>query len=200
MKVALIPCAATDWGLHGRLLGRVELEPVADSQPQLALWSEQLRGAALDRIYHAPDELSKSTARQLARVLNVPVKELDDLEEVDLGLWAGLTEDDLKKRYATAHRQLVDSPLNVSPPHGEVFAAAADRLRGCFKKRLKPDGKEAVGLVMRPFCFAMARYLLEGEGVDIWETSRAQAVPVVMELSALPVGAKARSEKDTTND
>lgn len=204
MKVALIPCASTEWAQHGRLLGRVELEPTAEAPAQCAAWSEQLRPANLGRIFFAPDELSKSTARHLARALNIPVKELDDLEEVDLGLWAGLTEEDLKKRYATAHRQLVDSPLKVSPPRGEVFAAAADRLRECFKKRLKPNAKEAIGLVMRPFCFAMARYLLEGEGVKIWETSRSPNAPIVMELFAMPKpeaeGSGADDGKETKHD
>lgn len=186
MKVALIPSAATDWAGQGRLLGRVELEPSSAAGNQLAAWSDELKATHIKRIYYAPDALSRTTARQLGSALGITVKELDALEEVDLGLWAGLTEEDLKKRYASAHRQLVDSPLAVSPPGGEEFSVAISRLRACFKKRLKANEEGGVGLVLRPFCFAMARYLLEGEGVKIWEASRAPAHPVVLELPALP--------------
>jgi broad specificity phosphatase PhoE len=187
MKVALIPCGVTDWRQQGRLLGRAELEPAPGAESQIVAWCEQLRLAKLDRIFHAPDGLSKATAQYIARQLNIPTKTLSALVEVDLGLWAGLTEEELKKRYAKAHRQLVDSPLNVSPPDGEDFSDAANRLRACLKKRIKPNGKEAIGLVMRPLTFAMARYVLEGgEHARIWETSQSEVEPVVIECTGVP--------------
>jgi broad specificity phosphatase PhoE len=187
MKVALIPCGVTGWRQKGRLLGRVELEPAPDAQAQFSAWGEQLRSANLGRIFHAPDRLSTATAQYIARELNIPAKALGALVEVDLGLWAGLTEEELKKRYAKAHRQLVDSPLNVSPPDGEDFSKAADRLRACLKKRVKPNGKGAIGLVMRPLSFAMARYVLGGgQSARIWETSQSDVGPVVMDCAGVP--------------
>lgn len=187
MKVALIPCGVTDWSQQGRLLGRAELEPAPGAESQFTAWGEKLRLAKLDRIFHAPDGLSKATAQYFGRQLNIPAKSLGALVEVDLGLWAGLTEEELKKRYAKAHRQLIDSPLNVSPPNGEDFSNAANRLRACLKKRIKPNGRDSIGLVMRPLTFAMARYVLEGgESVRIWEASQSEAEPVVMECIGVP--------------
>jgi broad specificity phosphatase PhoE len=187
MKVALIPCGASEWRQQGRLLGRVELESAPDAKAQCAAWSERLRPAMLHRIFYAPDELSKATAQAIARELNVPAKPLDALVEVDLGLWAGLTEEELKTRFAKAHRQLVDSPLKVSPPDGEDFADAVGRVRSGLKKRIKPNGKQAIGLVMRPLVFAMARYVLEGsEPVKIWETSQSNTDPVVLDCAGVP--------------
>ena len=187
MKVALIPCGTTEWRREGRLLGRVELEPAAEAEAEYAAWGDQLRPATLTRLFYAPDELSKGTASQIGRRLNLPTKSLDGLIEVDLGLWSGLTETELKKRYAKAHRQLVDLPLNVSPPEGEAFSAAAERLRTCFKKRIKPNGKAGIGLVMRPLTFAIARYVLGNvESTKIWETSQHEAEPVVMDCVGVP--------------
>jgi probable phosphoglycerate mutase len=190
MKVALIPCGATDWRQEGRLLGRVALSFAGDGDVQCSEWGEELRPAALSRIFHAPDELSKTTAQQIARRLNLPTKTLDDLDEVDLGLWTGLTEAELKKRYAKAHRLLLESPLNVTPPQGENFADAVDRLRACLKKRIKANGKAGIGLVMRPFAFAMARHVLEGRQPDeLWEESQHEDRPVVMDCSGVPAPA-----------
>ena len=187
MRVALIPCGATDWRQEGRLLGRVELEPSSDAESQASQWSETLRPAALGKIFYAPDILSKATAENIGRQLNIPTKPLEGLLEVDLGLWAGLTEEELKKRFAKAHRQLVDSPLNVSPPEGEDFSNAADRVRSCLKKRIKPNGKGAIGLVMRPFMFAMTHSMLQGsDAANIWETSQGETEPVVMECAGIP--------------
>jgi broad specificity phosphatase PhoE len=184
MKVALIPCGPTDWRQKGRLLGRVE------GEVECAQWGEQLRALMISRIFHAPDGLSKTTAQHIGRRLNTPTKTLDALVEVDLGLWAGLTEEELKKRYAKAHRQLVESPLNVSPPQGEDFSDAADRIRLCLKKRVKPNGPAAIGLVMRPVTLAMARCVLAGTAsAEIWETSQSADQPLVMDCAGVPAPA-----------
>lgn len=187
MKVALIPCGVTDWRQKGRLLGRVELELSPDGEAQCNTWGEALRPAMLSKLFHAPDELSKVTAERIGRRLNLPAKALDDLVEVDLGLWTGLTESELKKRYAKAHRQLVDAPLNVSPPDGESFSDAARRLRACLKKRIRPNGKAGIGLVMRPLAFALVRSVLEGAASgDVWEASQSKDEPVVMDCVGVP--------------
>ena len=184
MKVALIPCGLTEWREQGRLLGRVELTLATDGAAQCSAWSEELRPALLDRIFHAPDELSRTTAQLVSRQLNIPAKALDGLVEVDLGLWAGLTEEQLKSRYSTAHRQLVDSPLNVSPPKGEDFSDAFARLQVCLRKRIKPNGRGGIGLVMRPFAFAMACHALGGAGAaQIWETSQNRDELIVMDYT-----------------
>ena len=83
MKVALIPCGVTEWRQKGRLLGRAELELTAKGETQCAAWGEQLRPLMLSKIFHAPDGLSRDTARQIGRRINVPTKALDALVEVD---------------------------------------------------------------------------------------------------------------------
>ena len=191
MKVALIPCGTTDWREKGRLLGRVELEPNPGAAAKYGEWSESLRALALRRLFHAPDGLSTATAEGMGRLLEIPAKAIDDLVEIDLGLWAGLTEAELKKRFSKAYRQLEDSPLTVSPPRGEDFAVAAERLRSCVKKRIKPNGKADIGLVVRPLTFAILRHILEGgDPSGIWETSQRETDPLVVEVSGLaqPVG------------
>ena len=76
------------------MLGRVELEPIPDVKAECIAWIERLRPAKLHRIFYAPDGLSKATALAIARELNIPTKPLNALVEVDLGLWAGLTEEE----------------------------------------------------------------------------------------------------------
>lgn len=182
MKVALIPCGPTDWQTAGRLLGRVELSLTDAGQQACCAWLEQLQPLGLARLLHAPDELATQTARFLARRLSIPARTVADLNEVDLGLWAGLTESQLKTRYPSAYRQLCDSPLNVHPPDGEDFGAAARRLNACIRKQFRRNGPEVLGLVVRPFSLAMARSALSGaELSDVWETVRAGAAPVVLD-------------------
>ena len=187
MKVALIPCGVSEWRQEGRLMGRVDLELAPEADAEFDDWVARLRPTGLTKLFHAPDGLSRDAARRIGRELNIPVKSLDALAEVDLGLWAGLTNTELKKRYAKAARQLADSPLNVVPPNGEDFKEAADRVRGCLKKRIKPNGKAGVGLVMRPIAFTLARHALEGtEPSRLLETSQAQTDLLIVDAHGVP--------------
>ncbi len=181
MKIVLIPCGATEWCGEGRLLGRSNLSLSDAGAAQAAQWVDVLRPLELARIYHSPDELAKRTAKILGAALDVSTRVEPELAEVDLGLWAGLTEAELKSRFAKAHRQLVDAPLNVSPPGGEQVADAAERVVDWLRRRLKRNGKETVGLVMRPLSRALARCALgELEIAGVWDARR-ERDPVVIE-------------------
>lgn len=183
MKIALIPCAPTEWRSEGRLLGRTELSAAPGAESRCVTWAETLRPLALARILHSPDELAKRTARLIGRVLHVPTRSVEDLSEVDFALWAGLTDDELRTRFASAYRQLEESPLAVTPPGGENLGAAAARLQACLKRKLRA-GEAAVGLVLRPVVLALARYVLEDHDESrIWSAAHSDD-PVIVTVNS----------------
>jgi len=182
MKVALIPCGATEWHDEGRLLGRVELPLTRAGEERCSEWAEQLFSLGLRRILHGPDELSAHTAAILARRLSIPTKAVDELIEVDIGLWTGLTEAQLHGRYPSAHRELGESPLNVHPPGGESLADAAHRLAVCLHKRIRKIGTASLGVVLRPLALILARATLDGhELTDVWQATQNATEPVIID-------------------
>jgi len=181
MKVALIPCVDTEWLEEGRILGRVELSPAPEAEGACESWAAALAGTELRQIVHGPDELATRTARVLGRKLVVPTKVSEALSEVDTGLWTGLTEGDLKSRYGSAHRELKEAPLNVSPPGGENIGDAAKRLKTFLKKLVKSNGA-AIGLVLRPMTLGLVRCLLEGrDPSELWEIAKQTRAPLVID-------------------
>ncbi len=182
MKVALIPVGDSDWQIEGRLLGRVELPLAPQGIAHATQWAAELRDAALSRILHGPDELAKQTARTLAAALRVTVRSVDELAEVDVGLWAGLTADQLESRFASAYHELLESPLNVSPPEGEPFADALRRLQACLRRRIRRNGAGTVGVVLRPLALALLRFTLAPTAErTIWQDACSPAKPEVFE-------------------
>lgn len=187
MKVVLIPCGPTEWHDEGRLLGRVEVPLTARGEQRCDQWRAALAAQSIRKIFHSPDDLASRTAGLIGNPLGIPTKPLEELCEVDVGLWAGLTEKEMKTRYATAHRELCEAPLNVRPPSGEKLSDAVARLQTCLKKRVKPNGKSTIALVLRPFSFAIARCALQGEGFSsVWEAARSVSDPVVVECDGVP--------------
>lgn len=185
MKIILVPCAATEWREEGRLMGRVALDP-AQKETIPAGWLDQLRAEQVGQVLHAPDDLSARTAKALARELGVPRRKIPALDEVDVGLWAGLTDDDLRARYESCYRRLYEAPLDVTPPGGENLADAADRIRKALDRRVSRNGLAAVAVVLRPLALSLARSVLrpETESEDIWELAHSINGPVVLDVAA----------------
>jgi probable phosphoglycerate mutase len=187
MKFALIPTGACDWRTAGRLLGRVQLALTSEGEKQCDAFAESLRVVGISTVYHGRDELSKHTAKRVARAVDAATRATDKLREVDLGLWAGLTDADLKSRFATAHRQLRESPLTVRPPEGEPLSEAAERLESYLRRTLRRNGKTPVAFVLRPLSMAIADCVLAGKELsDLYAMSRAPDEPRVLKTQELP--------------
>lgn len=194
MTIALIPCAACDWRLAGRLLGRVELPPADRAAPLLQKWTASLRSIGLSRIFHASDELSAHAARLLAAEVGCPHKVDDELVEVDLGLWVGLTADELEMRYPSAAHELLEAPLNVAPPAGEALCPARERLRSAIQRRTRRLRSAAVGFVLRPLALSLARSFLAGlEAAEIWPCVLAEDELVLTPAARASAPARTRS-------
>ena len=179
MKVALVPTLPTAWRRAGRLLGRAELSPESEA---CEAWVAAIEPLLLSTILHGPDELSARTAAVLAGELGIGARAVPELAEVDLGLWAGLTDAELRSRFSRAHRSLRDDPLRVHPPGGEPLEEAAERIEQALRRHvLRRRGTDAA-VVLRPLVRAMARCILLGEPLtDLWASAAHIDSPVVIE-------------------
>ncbi len=187
MKIVLFPTAASEWRSKGRLLGRVELSPTEAGLAQCGDWADEVSELGVKAIYHAPDELSAVTAETLGKHLDAARKAVEGLLEPDVGLWAGLTDAQLKARFAKAHRNLSEAPLNIRPPEGEPFSKALERLEAAIRKQIGRNGIPAIGFVLRPLALAMVRSCFEENGAtEIYEMTRDEDLPRVFEADAFP--------------
>ncbi|GMU80745.1 MAG: histidine phosphatase family protein [Phycisphaerales bacterium] len=184
MKIVLIPCAPTEWRDEGRLLGRVELAPTPAGEQQAAAWSAALAQVGAAVIHHSPDELATRTAKILSKAIGARPRKDSSLAEVDLGLWSGLTDEELRKRFASAHHELLEAPLNVNPPDGEGFSDASERVAGELKKLIRRTGDKPLAVVLRPVALGLARRWLEGSDEStIWEAVTEINEPIVFDYS-----------------
>jgi probable phosphoglycerate mutase len=136
-EVVVIRPGCTDFDEQNRIQGSLELPPNSRGLRQIQQLVAQLADVPLEMLYSDPSEPARSTAEAIAEELGVPVKLLDELKNLDQGLWQGLRVDDVRHKYPKAYKQWQESPETICPPQGETVAEATARVRKALRKPLK---------------------------------------------------------------
>lgn len=134
----------TEFDQDSRIQGMLDLPLSARGQLQLPGLIDRLRATEIDVIYASPTEPALTTAREIGQALDVPVKELDDLANMNHGLWQGMRMEDLRRKHPRMFKQWKDSPDSICPPEGETCEQAVSRVRQALKRPMKKRAPFAV--------------------------------------------------------
>lgn len=129
----------TEFDGPSRIQGSLDLPLTDRGQQQVAQLAEALRGETIDVIYASPTEPAATTAAQLGEAMGVPVKVVDGLANLHLGLWQGLLADDIRRKQPRVFKQWEDHPETICAPEGEECEEALDRVTESLRKPLKRD-------------------------------------------------------------
>ena len=138
--IVLIRPGCTDYHAQSRLLGTLEM-PMNDlglEQVEEAVLQLKEKGIKLQAVLASPTDPAFGTARAIADAQGgVKVKELEELRNVDQGLWQGLPEADVRKRYPKVFRTGRQTPQSICPPEGETLGDACLRIQKVLNKAIK---------------------------------------------------------------
>lgn len=167
-RVALIRAGATDYDDQGRLQGVLDL-PLSDrGLAEVSALAEKFDESALAGVYFGPGENLQQTAESLGRAARLRPKRLDDLRNLDCGLWQGLPAEEIRRRNPKVFRQWLDDPLTVCPPEGECVEEALARLREVIRPLLRKHRDEAFALVVaEPLASLIAGYLRRAPRIQL---------------------------------
>src|SRR5712671_453881 len=133
-RVLLIPAAPTPWDAEGRLGGNPMLPLSTDGEIALRKTLASI-SEPVSAIYAFTKNLAcEQAAKLVAQQFKLRVRNSDQLEPISMGLWQGLTRDELRFRFPTVFPQWEENPLSVNPPEGESLEAAANRFREGVRK------------------------------------------------------------------
>lgn len=167
----VIRAASTDYELQGRVRGSLDIPPSAEGLDEASVVAARLAPAPPDAIYAAPTECALETARIIGGPTGLAPKQIEDLANIDLGLWQGKLVDEIRRLQPRVHRQWQDDPWSVAPPEGEFLEEARTRVEGALDRICKrhPSGRVAVVV---PFPLdSLVRWLVAGEPLgDLWES------------------------------
>ena len=155
-QIILIRPGATAYDEQNRVQGVLDI-PLSDrGWAEVAELTKQLAEVSLAALYCGPSENASRTAEAVGRKLGLRPRRVDELRNLDQGLWQGLQVDEIKRRHVKVFRQWLDDPCTICPPYGEMVNDALDRVKAALKPLIKRHRDEAIGLVA---CEPIARLI-----------------------------------------
>jgi len=165
-RVLLIQAAPTPWDTEGRMGGNPMLPLATDGEVELRQTLQTLTPPIAALFTCTRNQACEQAAKLVARHFNVRIRDHESLGPISMGLWQGLTREELRFRFPTVFQQWEENPLSVNPPQGESLEAAAERCRAGLAKILRRHRGQAIALVLRPMAMQVCAGLLKGEDLQ----------------------------------
>ncbi len=100
MRVIFVRHGETDWNKIGRIQGRLDIGLNINGIRKAHYCKKKLQNYNVDAIYSSPQKRAYQTSEIINAAFNLPIRQSNMLQEIDLGTWQGLTwrEVELKNR------------------------------------------------------------------------------------------------------
>ena len=184
-QLVLILPGATDYELQGRIHGDLDLPLCPEGQAEVERVGRELQNLGIEVLYTSTCEWAKQSADALGKLLGVKVKKLDNLQNLDHGLWQGMLIEEVRQKQPTVYRQWQEQPETLCPPEGETIDHARDRVAGALTKVLKKHKDGVIGLVVpEPLASVVREFLGQEELGDLWQANCEHGCWSLIELVA----------------
>ncbi len=171
LRIILIRPGSTDYVEQARVHGTLDIPLSERGTEEVARTGEELRDLGIRAVFCSDAEPALSTAKALATVLDVRCRKLDHLQNLDHGLWQGMSVEEIKRKHPKVYRQWQENPDSVCPPSGETLSDARARVHTVLKKFLKKQKEGTVALVVsEPLTSIVRCELQQGALGDLWKS------------------------------
>ncbi len=177
LLIALVRAGATSYDEQKRVQGILDI-PLSDrGRDECHRLAQSLQVIDFDALYCGTGESVEQTAEILARTLGLRPRRLDELHNLDQGLWQGLQFDEIRKRNLRLFRQWLDDPRTICPPQGETVEHALIRLRDGLRPVLRRHRNQTIALVVpEPLAQIVSAYLKGVETIQLDDEPRTACV------------------------
>src|SRR6185295_5752787 len=164
VQILLVRAGCTDFDDQGRIKGTLDIPLNESGQGQVSQLVGDLHNIEITHIYASPCRSAQQTAELLAADHKLKAKTLDDLQNLDHGLWHGKLIDEVRTSQPKVFRQLQEHPETVCPPQGEPVGAAIERVRSAVLRLVRKHRSGTVAIVVaEPLASLVRSTLSRGE-------------------------------------
>jgi probable phosphoglycerate mutase len=175
MQILLIRPGTTEYDQQGRVQGTLDIPLCEDGRQEVEKMVEELRGRPIAAIYASPCQSAVQTAEALGAALEMKVKTIDKLQNLDQGLWQGMLVAEVKTKQPKVYRQWQEQPETVCPPQGETLVAARHRVQSALAKVVKKHKAEGLLAIVapEPLASVVRNVLGSNDWGDLWHCATA---------------------------
>lgn len=168
VTLVLLSAAPTAWDEAGRLIGRAALPATdagADALHRKAKAFAEAMDTDLDLVLCGPEDSTHASGALLAEAAGCKLRKLEDLANVDLGLWEGSLREELEGRCPSTFKAWREQPDRIRPPEGESIGDAGARAMAVIRKALEKVKAEhpVVAVAVRPLLAAALLAMMNEE-------------------------------------
>jgi broad specificity phosphatase PhoE len=146
-RVILIRPGETEWNRYRRWQGWVA-SPLSDyGRAQAKQLARYIRNIGISALYASDLRRAVETAEILAEQLDFQPVYDRRWRERDIGIWQGMTLDEIRSWYAEDYRQLQADIENFRVPEGESRADVRQRVLAAFNDVLLEDRGSTIGIL-----------------------------------------------------
>jgi broad specificity phosphatase PhoE len=190
-QILLIRPGATEYDQQRRVQGTLDIPLCEDGRQEVEALVSELKDQPIAAVYTSPVQSARQTAEAVAAPLELKVKTLDNLQNVNHGLWQGMLVSEVKTKQPKVYRQWQEQPEMVCPPQGETLSSARQRVQAVLAKLLKkhkPDGLFVL-VAPEPLASVIRNVLRQDDWGDLWQCCAGRAKWELIEVPQA-VGAK----------
>lgn len=148
VRVALIRAGATSYDEENRIQGVLDLPLSARGMQEACKLAQTLQDVELEALYCGPSKHVEATAQLVGQALGLRPRCVEELHNLDHGLWQGLLFEEIKRRNVKLFRQWLEDPKTICPPQGETVEEAMQRLREALRPVLRRHRNDSIGIVV----------------------------------------------------
>lgn len=141
-KLYLARHGETIFGSEVRYIGRTDVELSENGKKQAQRLAADLEEVKIAAVFSSPLKRSIETAKIATAGRNIDTTIIDDLAEIDIGEWEGLTEKQIVENWPEQFAARNENMADFAPPGGETWGNVQKRAISAIEKILKtaPEG------------------------------------------------------------
>lgn len=141
-KLYLARHGETIFGTEMRYIGRTDVELSEKGKQQAQQLADDLKDVKLAAVYSSPLKRCIQTARIATAGQGIEPIIVDELAEIDLGDWEGLTQEEIREKWPEIFAARRQDMAEFAAPGGEAWGSVQKRAVSAIEKILQtaPEG------------------------------------------------------------
>lgn len=147
MKLYITRHGKTEWNEEDRMQGWKDSKLCDSGIENAKRLGESLKNIDFDYIYSSSLGRAVETTKLIRGDKNTEILLVDDLKEINLGLWEGMKHDDIKELYPEEQFNFWSRPHLYKPFEGESFEVVVERVKRVLEDIIENKKGENVLIV-----------------------------------------------------